>query len=316
MIDKIETVMMDFKGLKTIEEVKSYIPTQLIKYHPKPEMLIYDYVISGKGLNKKGLICYTLKFLIKDKAADELFHPLLLFKSLLKKDGYYIIIYTDRILEVEISNSLIMSCKQSDYNPIYIKDINRKDLNIICQEKHLKDVEKQFQKVLKLETLYKKCRKDLFVHRKESKTKPILLTVIPLLICSFFVYKGIGKYNKTINEMEFLEKQYNKIKESSSETSSIEEEYNELLQSLYIIKSQTNPDLYSLFYELNSYGSGYKIIDFNYSNRYLRVNALSTNSIELVKSLNRSPMLNLTQNSTTTNGSLEQVNFSGEVICP
>lgn len=316
MIDKIETVMMDFTGLKTLDEVKSYIPTQLIKYHPKPEMLSFDYVLSGKGLNKKGLVCYTLKDLVKDKPTDKLFHPLLLFKSILKKDGFYLIIYTDRILEVEISNSMILSSKQSEYNPVYIKDINKKDLNVICEEKHIKDLGKQFSKVLKLETLYKRCKKDLFIHKKESKTKPILLTIIPLLICSFFIYEGINKYNETIDEMKFLEKQYNKIKEKSSETSSVEEEYNELLQSLYIIKSQTNPDLYSIFYNLNSYGSRFKIIDFNYSNRYVRINAISKNSIELVKDLNRSPMFNLIQNSTTTNGTHEQVNFSGEVLCP
>lgn len=306
---------MDLSGLKTEEEVKSYIPTQLIKYHPKPDMLVFDYVLSGKGHNKKGLISYTLKDLVESKSSSELIHPILLFKSFLKKDGNYLIAYSGNILTVEISNGLIASSKQLKFSENEIRNIMTDNLIVISDKEHCEILKGYFDKVLSLEDQYKKCKKDLFIHKKKSKLKPILLATLPLIAILIVTISITSKYQKTMNELAILEGQYADIKAKNSQSSNNETKYNELLKELYIIKSQETVDLYTVFYELSNFGNSYKILDFNYSNRFIRINALSKNSIELIKNLNTSDMFNFVQNSTITTDNMEQVNFSGDVIC-
>ncbi|MGL1892028.1 MAG: hypothetical protein OCD02_10395 [Spirochaetaceae bacterium] len=53
-----------------------------------------------------------------------------------------------------------------------------------------------------------------------------------------------------------------------------------------------------------------------YTSGVIRFNALSTNSITLVKKLNESGYLSLIQNSTINKNDYEWVNISGDVLCP
>lgn len=316
MIDKIETVIMDLSGLKTVDEIKSYIPTQLIKYHPKPDMLIFDYVITGKADNKKGLVSYTLKHLVDGCRQDDLLHPLLLFKSLIKRDGTYLIGYNSTMLELEIISGVIQSCCQSKLDLDYIKSNVKSNPRVICDNSIYLQLRDIYPKIESLENLYKKCKKDLFIDKKRTLLKPLLLIATPIFFLTLLFFNIKSQYDNTMAKLKSLENEYVEVQSITNNTTDYEDKYNKLLEELYIIRSQNCVDLYNVFYDLNSYGKSYKIVDFNYSNRFLTVNAISRNSISLIKNLNKSTLFNFTQNSTTTNMDIEQVNFSGEIKCP
>ncbi|OQY36849.1 MAG: hypothetical protein B6229_09325 [Spirochaetaceae bacterium 4572_7] len=135
MIDKIETVVMDLKGLSTEKEIKTYIPRALVKFHPQPDKLMFDYVITGKGENKKGLIAYTYQTLLSNKVNIE--HPILLFKSILKKDGQYIIIYRDQILEVIIEDGGTTKAEQRALRTEDLESIIGTDAIILSDVKNI-----------------------------------------------------------------------------------------------------------------------------------------------------------------------------------
>lgn len=315
MIDKIETVTMDLSGLKNLEEIKSYIPTQLIKYHPKPQMLTFDFALRGKGDNKSALVSYIDSSLVKE-GEKRLKHPLLLFKSVLKKDGEYLIIYQNRILEVRIVKGAIFNSDQHNFSYNYLKTLKSRELTVISDSDKIPEIRAIFPRVIPLEKLYSRCKKNLFIIRKKSPLVPLLTAIFPISILLFLFFQISSEYNSTMAKLESLKREYNSIKLSSTKNSNNEKRYNKLLKELYSIQSQTTVDLYSIFYDLNRYGSNYKIQDINYSNRFLRVNAISKNSINLIDNLNRSQIFNFTQNSTTTTEDFEEVHFSGEIICP
>ena len=313
MIDKIETVVMDLKGLSTEKEIKTYIPRALVKFHPQPDKLMFDYVITGKGENKKGLIAYTYQTLLSNKVNIE--HPILLFKSILKKDGQYIIIYRDQILEVIIEDGGTTKAEQRALRTEDLESIIGTDAIILSDVKNILYTTTLFgEGVIPIEPLYKKCRSSLFIPKKKHLLPKITIVITLLAILSITTAYLILERNKKLAKKEELRLIYNKKEEEKRVQLELENKYNTLLTELYIIESQIEPDIYSILYELNKYGSNYKITDFNYSPGSLRLNVITKNSIELLQELNISQNLELVQNIVTTRNGLEQVNITGNVV--
>lgn len=316
MIDSIECVIMDFSNLKTEEEIANYIPNQLGKHFPEPELLAYDYVITGTGNNRKALVSYTLKDNIKNSPYSDLKHPHLLFKYLLKKNGHYVIVYGGRILEVFIENKIITTI-----NHLYKKDIQTLKLQekttLIADNKNMSDCKSIYNgKILSIEILYKKCKKDLFNSKKNKFKFKYLLLIVPTLGIIYFLLVFTFNFRDSSEILKTLKLEYNNLIKKDMEYSDSEILHTELIQKINVIESQLTPDLYTLFYNLNEYGDNYKIMDLTYTNRFLRVNAISKNSIKLIKDLNREDSFNFKQNTTMTKEEYEQFSFSGEILCP
>lgn len=314
MIDSIKTINLDVSILKTEDEVINYIPTQLQKYYPEPKQLLYDYVIKGNKNKKSALVSYVHKD--KVNSNKELLHPVLLFKKLLQRDGMYIVVFSKTVLEVSIANKVIKSTKTSVMNPAYLKSIITSKHIVISDTKNRSEINSFFSgKLLSLESLYKKCNLKLFSPPKKNYLQPILLFVLVSLIV-LTTYKTINKYTSTMREYKTIKKQYETSLITNNNNKESVDKYNSLLKKLYNVQSQIEPDLYKVFYELTTNGSKYKIMDINYSNRYIRLNTLTPNGISLVKDLNNSDYLNLIQNSSITKDNMEVVNISGDIICP
>lgn len=314
MIDSIKTINLDVSILKTEDEVVNYIPTQLQKYYPEPNQLLYDYIIKSNKNKKSALVSYVHKDKVnKDK---ELLHPVLLFRKVLQKDGVYIIVFSNTILEVSISNKVILSTKTSVMNPAYLISIISNKHTIISDVKNKDEVNKLFNgKLLSLESLYKRCNHKLFSPPRKNYLKPLLLiTLVGTLF--YTAYQLHSRYNAVMKEYKNIKKQYESTLVNNNNNKESLEKYNSLLSQLYTIQSQIEPDLYKIFYELSTNGSKFKVMDINYSNRYIRLNTLTPNGIKLVKGLNNSGYLNLTQNSSITKDNMEVVNISGDIICP
>ncbi|OQY36850.1 MAG: hypothetical protein B6229_09330, partial [Spirochaetaceae bacterium 4572_7] len=122
--------------------------------------------------------------------------------------------------------------------------------------------------------------KGLFLFPKKKHLLPKITIVITLLaILSITTAYLILERNKKLAKKEELRLIYNKKEEEKRVQLELENKYNTLLTELYIIESQIEPDIYSILYELNKYGSNYKITDFNYSPGSLRLNVITNNGI-------------------------------------
>lgn len=313
MIDNIKTINLDVSILKSDTEVHNYIPSQLQKYYPEPDKLLYDYVIKTNRGKKSALVSY----IHRDKVTtNDAFHPMLLFNKVLNKDGIYLIAFSKTVLEVTIKDRVIISTKTSVMNTAYIKGVITSKHIVISDIKNRPEIETFFnKKVLSLESLYKKCSLKLFKPKKKSYTK-YLVALFIVSIITFFTIQISSEYNSVINEYNMIKNEYETKLISSNNSQEFQIEYQELLEELYVIQSQIEPDLYKTFYELSVNGAEYKIIDINYSNRYIRLNTLTPNGISLVSKLNRSNYLDLIQNSSIKRDGMEFSNISGEIICP
>lgn len=315
MINTIETLVLDFKNLKNNEEINSYIIAQLTKNFPEPELLIFDYIIIGNRLEKKILVSYGLREDLENIPSKELTHPHLLFRSLLRKDGHYVIFYHSRVLEVTINKGIITDTKH-DYIIDHELEIQLHSI-IISDQKNLSRCYSIYSGDIKrLEDLYNKCKKNLFKCAKKSKIPILLISLVCSILVTILSYKLHNCYTQSFTKLKQVKDQYTRMISDNETKNDLDLIYNDLLQITLNNESQLPPDIYGLLYELNMKGYDYKILSLNYYNRFLVINAISKNSITLVESLNTSDILNLTQNSTVTKEDYEQVNFSGDVICP
>lgn len=311
IVNNIETLIIDFPNLSSLEEINRYINLQLLNHFPEPEMLIYDYIISGSGNNKKALLSYVLKEHF-DMTENTMLHPHLLFRKLYRKDGFYRIYYEESVLEIVIENRTFKSI-----NHLLPGDDSEtsKNLVIISDKKNYESSSSlNNNKIYKLENLYKKCKKDLFKVRKKNIT-PNILIILSLTIAIYGVFSLISMFNESSKRFKILEQKYTILLQSENQED-LSLIYSDNMDKLLILESQIPPDLYSIFYELNRWNKNYKILNINYSNRFLSVVAITENSIGLVESLNRSEMFNFKLNSTVRKENYEQVNFSGEILCP
>lgn len=315
MIDNIETVIMDFTNINNQKEIQSYITNQLGLHFPKPELLIYDYIITKTGNKKNAMISYAISDIINNISKSRIEHPHLLFKHLLKKNGNYVILYSTRILSVNIENRVI-----SKIGTFYLDNLNLLTINdktiLISDKKNIKLCKKTFFVTpLSLESMYKKCKKDMFITKKR-RSKPLLLFIIPLIVLILYTinYSLNLKLNK--KNLEELIVKYKYIQQASIEQNEAKKLYEDTLERVYIKESHITPDLYDIFYELYRYNTNYRIIDLNYSTQFLTINAITNNSITLLTDLNLSKKFNFKQNRTVTKNGFEQINFSGDVICP
>ncbi|MGL1892027.1 MAG: hypothetical protein OCD02_10390 [Spirochaetaceae bacterium] len=174
MIDSIKSILMDFSGIKN-SEIPIYIESQLIKYYPEPKSLVYDYILTKRGNSKKALVSYVLKNSLIKTDIKELYHPHLLFTKLLKRDGFYFIIYGDNLLEVEISLGLFKTVKQSKLRTLDLQKIDTKHIVISDNINYGKCSTFKPKKLLKLEQLYKRCKADLFTKKKIQITKKLYI---------------------------------------------------------------------------------------------------------------------------------------------
>lgn len=313
MIDSIKTINLDVSVLKTENEVHNYIPSQLQKFYPEPDKLLYDYVIKSNRGKKSALVSYIHKDKVENR---EITHPILLFKKVLQKDGNYIVVFSNTVLEVCINDKVIVSTKTSVMNPAYLKAVIDSKNIVICDSKNRQEVESLYnKKIVSLEGLYKRCDLKLFRPKRKSYIKQIIGLLL-ITLTAVVVLNVSSRYNSVLNEYEIIKKDYETKLISNNNSQESQIEYDELLEELFIIQSQIEPDLYKIFYELSVNASGYKIMDINYSNRYIRINCLTPNGISLVKKLNKSEYLDLIQNSSINRDGLEVSNISGDIICP
>lgn len=312
MIHQIETVLMDFSGLKNEKEIKRYIPTQLNKYYPDSEELEYDYIIFGNGQNRRGLISFIIKDLLDGIIINKLKHPFLLFKNSFRSDGLYVIAFNNSVLKVEIKKGCLLSTSTSEFSTDILKDLPASTI-VISDETNMQRCKTTCGKVLKLEKLYGRCKKNLFIKNKKSHI-PKVFSII--LVCSVLIISiyGLITLNRQITETARLEEVYKNLDRNVN--NDLENRYKSLLEELYLVESQIPPNIYNVFYDLNEFGDDYKISDLNYASRYLRVNAVTVNSINLINNLNGSDLFNFSQNSTLTKDGGEIVNFSGVILCP
>ncbi|QEN04213.1 hypothetical protein EW093_05665 [Thiospirochaeta perfilievii] len=300
-IDNFHTIILDLSNVNTKEEIENYIPSQLELHFPDPSELIYDYIILGKGVNRRGLLCYTLKSIAEGLDQKRILHPFLLFKHIYNRDGIYSVIYNKNILTVEIKNGTYTSAStglpESDIdNLILISDNSTPNS-------------------LNLNKLYKKVKHDLFFIKSGFKYRSILLPILVFSLTISLTLYGLNRYNYSHLKLNELQQELTSIQFKQNNAEELRSMYNQVKEEIHIIESHSTPDIYSIFSELTKYGTEYKIINFSYSDRFIRINAITDNSLNLISSLNRSELFNFKQNSTITKGDYEYVTFSGEVIC-
>ncbi|QEN05064.1 hypothetical protein EW093_10200 [Thiospirochaeta perfilievii] len=301
-----ELVLIDFPNLKKIDEINRYIKSQLLNHFPAPDRLIYDYIVSGK----KALLFYMLRENYLEYQGKVL-HPFLIFKSLLKKDGSYRIYYHNEVIDLKIKNRNFYTLSiysVTDNLPKLLDPI------VVTDRANLDTFDTPPQeRLLILEDLYKISRGKLFNKKRQSRLNLLFPTVM-LLGISLSVYTLIDKTDRSFKALKELESKYNKIIQTTSGESS--ELYQNKLDKILSLESNIPPNIYSIFYELNSNSNNYKVLNFTYNNRFLSIVAITPNSLDLVDSLNRSTIFKFKLNSTVREKLYEQVNFSGEVICP
>lgn len=311
----IESIIMDLTKLKTDTEIEKYIMNQLGNYFPDPELLIFDYHITGSGCNKKALVSYTLKDNVEKVKEAELVYPHLLFKQIFKKDGHYLIFYTNRIFEVKIEDKILFDLKHyylENYNQL---TTDEKAIIISDLENYQFCINTFKRPPLKIELLYKKCKKNLFQERKKKKIK-YLIILIPFILLGCFTEHFKLEIDDNIQKLNLLIAQNKTLEREISLGKSLDQEYQKLYKEVLIIESLIPPDLYSIFYNLELFGDDFKIIDLNYSNRSLNINAISPNSINLLSNLNKNIEFTFKQTSTITKSDYECINFSGDIKCP
>jgi len=308
MIDQIESALITIPENLKKNEINEFIKNKLIEFFPSPELLQYDYTITGNKNDENILLSYVLMDIVQ----DNVYHPHLLIKHKKLKDGYYLIYYSGSTLEIDIKNGKVL--KVEKFNSINM-DLIKDDHIIIHDKSNSSKMNNISNKKIKLENLYKSCSNNLFINKKETKFKfiVILLTIIFILVAAGLkIYRD---YSNTVIELNRIKEQY-KTKESNIKKE-VEEinQYNELLKETLVLESNIPPNLYNVISEIFNNSKETKIIDFIYSNNYLTIRAITKNSLDLVESINSSPMLNFKLNSTVTKDDYEIVNLSGEIKC-
>ncbi len=311
MIENIETIILDFPNLNSRDEINTYINLQLLNHFPVPEMLVYDYIISGTGGNKKILLSFILKEHL-DQFNSIILHPHLLFRKLYRKDGLYRIYCEDTVLELLIENRVYKTVKY--LQPGDVLGTNKKEIVISDKKNYERSLSQNSNKIVNLENIYKQCKKDLFKKRKKNSTPHILL-ILTLAVLIYGVFNLISVYKLSDKRLKELEQKYTLLLQSET-GEDLSLLYSEKMDRLLVLESQLHPDLYSIFFELGRWNKDYKILNFNYNNNFLTIVAITENSIGLVETLNRSEMFNFKLNSTVRKENYEQVSFSGEVLCP
>lgn len=314
MINNLKIAIIDIPNTIKKSDTLVFLRTQLEMYYPEPNLLYYDYYIL-KGIGKKqAIVAYLLKDKIKELSIKE--HPYLLFKNILKKDGYYIIIHDQMIFEIIIRDNLMCTFSNKlidEFNNIPIP----KESIIIAEPKLKELIETRYkEELINLNKLYKKCKKNFLDNygkkKKKVRFKELIFYAMFPIIC--FIFIGLINDKKILKgELKtkngYLENRLVALREENNHN-------NEYYNSILMLEKQITPDIFIILNELKKLSKNYKIRNLNYSNNNLAIDAVTLDSIILFKNFKKSQLLNFQQNTTTNYDNYEHIKFNIEVERP
>lgn len=297
MIELLESFAVNIPNQITDKEIVPFIEHQLKTHYPVPELLIYDYVITGKKSDRSVLVTYILKNDFEENR--EILHPHLLIKHRVIKDGTYLFTTQGHELLIKIRTGKVIYII-SDSEDI---DKHRDDNITIITD-------------TKLHKLYKKCKKDLFLRmKKRVNIKPLIIFIVILL--TFIPIKVLlDKNSESKYYLNQLQVEYNKLLAESNDQTDEEILYDVTNKEILKMESHITPSTYRVLSELSYTTTRVIIKDISISGERINLTVLTDNSLELLKELNRSSILDMVLTNTIPGDNMELSQFSGEIICP
>lgn len=293
----LESIQLDIPPVISNREMDGYIKLQLLAFFPEPDLLIYDYVLTGKQQNRSVLLTYMLKEDYNPK--DTILHPHLLVKHRIWRDGSYHIKWDNRELLIQMKAGRV-TLAESD--PQEIEELGLEDITTINQQE--------------LDKLYRRCKRDMFKRKRSLFSIPQLITLLSILTLSLYLYNAIGEMMDNRKTLDRLEKSYEKLLTTKNSESEEDKLYNTALEEVLKMESHITPSIYLLLTQLLDTKTRVIIKDFSYDGSRISLTLLTTNSLQLLKELNNSPYLKMTLNSTVPGKDMELSQFNGEVLCP
>lgn len=297
MIRHIESILIVIPSVIGYKEIEGYIKLQLQSHFPEPDLLIYDYVITGRHTKRLVLLTYMLKDDWNEK--DIILHPHLLIKHRIWRSGTFLTKWKERELLIIVEDGLVTTVES---DPHIIDKLNLENPTTIQSKE--------------LEKLYRRCKKDMFQNRKNRLPLQLILSFIIGIILTFGVYLSIESFLKNKSTLDRLEARYMKLLTTQNRESEEDKLYRITLEEVLKMESHISPSIYLLLTQLLNTDTKVIIKDFSYSGTRINLTLLTTNSLELLKELNTSPYLKMTLNSTVPGEEMELSQYSGEVLCP
>lgn len=293
----IESILIEIPSVIGHKELDGYIKLQLYSHFPEPDLLIYDYVITGKHTKRSVLLTYMLKEDCNEK--DLILHPHLLIKHRIWKNGTFLIQWQERELLLIMEEGLLTTLES---DPQIIENLNVENPTTVNDEG--------------LEKLYRRCKKDMFKRRKTRLPLSLIIAMVMGPLMTLSLYLSIDNIMKNRVTLNRLEKRYEKLLTTQNSESDEDKLYNITLEEVLKMESHISPSVYLLITQLLNTETRVIIKDFSYSGNRINLTLLTTNSLQLLKELNTSPYLKMTLNSTVPGEDMELSQYNGEVLCP